>query len=118
MNKKEASIILKTYSDIYYSHVINEFDKSESIREFSFLLKSLGMNKEKTMVENVIICERDNIRGTAKEMYRMIFESFSEHEVYVNYDLSEIDMYYENLKYSMSEEDIKCHNARIKYLTN
>jgi len=118
MNKTEKAIILKQYHDMFYAQSVLEIDKSDSIREFSFLLKTLGMTKEKFEVENKILAEEKGITGTTKEMYSLIFESFAKYNCYVNYDLKEIDLYYDSLEWKMTQEKNKCHKARISYLTN
>jgi len=118
MNKKESAIILKSYYDMYFSQTVCGIDKSDSIRDFSFMLKTLGMTKEKYEIENKIISDHKEIKGTAKVMFEAIFESFAKFGAYVHFDLEEIDTYYENLQYKMDEEGIKCHKARISYLTN
>lgn len=116
MNKKESQIILNTYKQIYFAHTIVNIDKSDTIREFKFMLDNLGLKKERYIVENNIIAERDELTGTVKECYIMIFETFTRYGKYINYDLKEIQMYYDNLQYEFTEEDVKCHNARIKYI--
>jgi len=118
MNKTEKIIILKQYQDMFYAQSVLEIDKSDSIREFSFLLKTLGMTKEKFEVENKILAEENGIKGTARAMFEAIFEAFAKFGTYVHYDLSEINMYYDDLQYKMDAEGIKCHKARISYLTN
>jgi hypothetical protein len=118
MNKKESAIILKSYKDIYYAHCILEIDKTDSRREFKFLLDTLGLKKERYIVENEIITEKENINCSSKSMYEMIFETFAKYNKYINYDLNEIDTIYDDLQFEMTEEDKKCHIARISYIEN
>lgn len=117
MNKKEQSILLNQYKDIYYSHMVIKIDKFDSMREFRHLLKNLGLIKELHQVENNILSELLELKSTVKEMYNMIFEDFAKHNIYVNYDLKEIDTYYEDLQFEFTAEQNKCHKARINYIT-
>ena len=116
MNKKELNTILSVYKDIYYTHHVVKIDKSDSLREFKFLLTSLNLKKESYMVENKVIAEAENMSLTVKEMYNMIFESFVKYNTYCNYDLEEIDIYYEELQWEMTEEENKCHKASVRYI--
>ena len=116
MTKNEKSIILSAYKDIYYIHHVVKIDKSDSLREFKFLLTSLNLKKESYMVENKVIAEAENMSLTVIEMYKMIFETFAKYNTYCNYNLEEIDIYYEELKWKFTEEENKCHKARIKYI--
>jgi len=116
MNKNEKSIILDTYKQIYYTHHIVKIDKSDSLREFKFLLQSLNLKKELYQVENEVIAESENMKLTVIEMYKMIFETFAKYNTYTNYDLSEIDIYYEELQWEFTEEENKCHKARVNYI--
>jgi len=116
MNKSEKSIILSTYKDIYYTHHVVKIDKSDALREFKFLLASLNLKKESYQVENEVIAEVKNMSLTVIEMYKMIFETFAKYNTYCNYNLEEIDIYYEELQWEFTEEENKCHKARIKYI--
>ncbi|GCD12628.1 hypothetical protein [Clostridium tagluense] len=116
MNKTESKIMLKAYYQVYYAQEILGFDKSDSLREFRFMFRDLGFKQDLVEVENKVICEKLDIKGTAKEMYRMIFETFLKYGVITNYDLNKIESSYEELKYIMTEEENKCHLARIKFL--
>lgn len=113
MNKKERKIILDTYKTIYRIHEIVKIDKSDSIREFKYLLDVLGMEKERYMIENEIIAERDNLTYMQKEMYSLIFETFSKYGKYIHYDLEEIDMYYNDLQFKMTDEENRCHKNQV-----
>jgi len=116
MTKNEKSIILSAYKDIYYTHNIVKIDKSDSLREFKFLLNSLNLKKESYQVENEIIAETNNLKITVIEMYKMIFETFAKYNTYINYNLEEINIYYEELQWEFTEEENKCHKARVKYI--
>jgi len=117
MNKKEKDIILNTYREIYNIHNVLKIDKTDTLRDFKFMLKNLNLTKDMYMIENEIIAEQNNLSLTVKEMFRMIFETFAKYNVYVNYNIEEINMYYDNLQYEFTEEEIKCHKARINYIT-
>jgi len=116
MTKQEKQTILSAYKQIYYTHHIVKIDKSDSLREFKFLLSSLNLKKESYQIENEVIIEANNLKLTVIEMYKMIFETFAKYNTYTNYNLSEIDIYYEELQWEMTEEENKCHKARIKYI--
>ena len=116
MTKNEKSIILSTYKDIYYTHDVVKIDKLDSLREFKFLLASLNLKKESYQVENEVIAEFNNMKLTVIEMYKMIFETFAKYNTYTNYNLEEIDIYYEELQWQFTEEENKCHKARVKYI--
>jgi len=116
MNKKELTVILNHYKNIYYTHTVVKIDKADSLREFKFLLESLGLKKERYIVENEVIAENFNLKSSVKECYSMIFKSFVKYGVYTNYDLDEIDTYYQELTWEFTEEENKCHKARVKYI--
>lgn len=116
MTKLERNIILDQYQDIYYVHNIVKIDKSDSIRELSILLDILGMKKERIQRENIIIIERDSIKFMNREMFSMIFDTFAKYNYYTHYDMKEIDMIYDELQFHMTAEEVKCHEARIKYM--
>ena len=115
MNLKEKEIILKEYSDLLYSDMILKIDKSDTLRHFRNLLKGLNLIKEMYATENEIICYRDNVAGIKKEMFRMIIDTFAKYNKYVKFDIDEIELYFDNLQYEMTEEE-KCHHAQMKYL--
>jgi hypothetical protein len=118
MNKKEQNIILNIYKEIYNTHNVLEIDKTDTLREFRFLLKNLNLTKEMYITENQIITEQNNLNLTVKEMFSMIFDTFAKYNIFVNYNIEEINLYYDNLQYEFTEEENKCHNARIKYITD
>lgn len=116
MNKNEKSIILNTYKEAYHCHNILNIDKTEVLYTLKFMVDSLGLKRERYIVENGIISEKLNLTSLEIQMYEMIFESFEKYGDYINYDLNQIDELYDDLKYQMTEEENKCHLARIKYL--
>lgn len=116
MNKKEMNIILTTYKEAYNAQEILGFDKADTLRTLKFMIDSLGLEKQRYEIENDVIAERDHLNITTKEMYQIIFETFEKYNVYVNYDLDEIEMYYDNLQFKMTQEENKCHQARINYI--
>ena len=116
MTKQEKQTILSAYKQIYYTHHVVKINKSDALREFKFLLSSLNLKKELYQIENEVIIEANNLKLTVKEMYNMIFELFVKYNTYCNYDLEEIDIYYEELQWEMTEEENKCHKARVRYI--
>jgi len=115
MNKKEIKTIVETYKRIYNVQEVVGIDKSDTIYELKFLLDSLGLKKERYIAENEVITERDELKSEKAE-YKMIFDDFIKYGVYVNYDLEEIEMYYDDLQFRMNDEEIGCNTARIDYI--
>jgi len=116
MNNREKDIILSNFQNAFMVNELLKIDKQEVLREFRHLLSMLNLKKEMVEQENIVICERDNIKGTKKEMYQLIFEIFSKYGIYPHYNITEIDQYYDNLQYNMTEEENKCHKVRINYI--
>jgi hypothetical protein len=114
MTNKEKQIILNTYKENYSAHEILKIDKSETLYTLRYLLDSLELKKDRYIIENSVIIERDNIKFMEREAFQMIFDTFLKYGKYIHYDLQEIDMYYDDLQYEMTEEEIRCHNARIR----
>ena len=48
-------------------------------------------------------------------IYKCLDDIF--YNAYTNYDLDEIDTYYQELTWELSEEENKCHKARVKYIS-
>jgi hypothetical protein len=116
LTSKEKEIILKSYADLYFAEKVLQFDKSETLYTLRFLLDNLQLKKDRYMVENEIISQRNNLAGTQKEMYLMIFETFAKYGRYINYDILEIESVYDDLQYEITDEEKRCHNARIEYI--
>lgn len=116
MNKKEMQTILGTYKQIFHTHTVLRYDKADTVREFKFMLDSLNLKKERYIVENEVIAESKSMKSTVKSMYEMIFEDFAKYGRYINYDLEEIGLYYDNLQYELTEEENKCHVSRVNYI--
>ena len=117
MNKTETNTIINIYKDMYYVHHIVNIDKSETLREFKFMIDKLGLKKQRYIVENKIIMERDEITGKA-DIYEMIFNDFILYNRYVHYDINEISNEYDELQFYMNDEQLKCNKARINYICN
>jgi hypothetical protein len=118
MNKKETSIILASYKHIYACNEVLNIDKTDTIREYRHMLEELGLKKEMYIIENEVICERDNIKYSSKQVYEMIFETFLKYNKYIHYDMNEIERYYDDLQFYFTDEENKCHIARINLLNN
>ena len=116
MNKKESNIILNTYKEIYRIHEVVKIDKADTIRELKIMIDALGMKKERYIIENEVIAERDNIKYSSLQMYEMIFNNFLKYGKYIHYDLDEIDVYYDDLQFRMTEEENKCYTAQVNYI--
>lgn len=116
MNKKEKNIILENYKRAYHSQEILKNNKDDTRRTLKFMLDDLGLKKERYIIENEIISERDNISYMNKETYKMIFDTFLRHEKYIHYDLDEIDQYYFDLQYEMTDEENKYYLNQINYI--
>jgi hypothetical protein len=116
MNKQEKNIILELYKEALYSHHILRIEKVEVLREYRYLLSKLEITKDRYAIENDIIAERDNISSSKKDMYTMIFDTFSKYNRYVNFNIDDINMVFDDLQYEMTEEEISCHNARMRYI--
>lgn len=114
MNKKELNIITATYKDMLYTNEVLEIDKSDSIREFKRLLDNLNLKDERYTVENEIICYKNNYNCIVRETFELIYNTFKKYNQYVNYNLDDIENIYNDLKYIMTVEDNKCHEARIR----
>lgn len=117
MNKKEKNIILKSYERIFHVHTIEEIDKSDSIYEFKFILNNLGLELDRYIIENKIIAEKMELKPTQIEAYEMMFNDCVKYGYYENYGKHLIGAI-EELKFDMTEEEIKCNNARIRTIGN
>jgi hypothetical protein len=114
MTSKEKNIILKNYKRIYKLSLTKGFDYKDDARlEFTSLLDELGLTKERYTIENEVISEKNNYNNIQREMFEMIFESFLKYEVYIHYDIREIDIVYHTLQFDMSEEEKRLHCTRI-----
>lgn len=113
MNSKDKSTILQQYDSLLRVQKLG-YDKSETLQEFRRLLDNLTLKAERIQVENTITAE--DMKPTQQDMYSMIFETFSKYGVYPHYDLNEIDNIFENLQFKMTEEEKKCHKARVSYI--
>lgn len=118
MNKQEKIIIFSHYKQVYYNHLILDYDKADTIRELRSLLKSLNLEKERYQVENEVIIEQKGYNSITKEAYQMIFDTFFKHDVLIHYDLAEINFYYDELRFQFTPEEIKCHAARINLINS
>jgi len=116
MTKKEKDIILNRYKEIYHVNTNLKIDKYDSLRELGFLLTDLGLKKELYMMQNEVIAENLNLSLSVKECYSMIFDSFVKHGVFTNFNLDEINTYFQELQYEFTEDEYKYHNNRIKYI--
>lgn len=114
MNKKEIQTIKESYKITYKDSLTNTSDMSRY--HMKFLMDSLNLKKERYEVENEVIAENNNYKSMTIEAFQGIFEDFEKYGVYVNYDLDSIDNYFDKLKYKMTEEEIRCYNARINLI--
>ena len=114
MNKKEIATIKESYKAIYKNSLIDKADMSRF--NMKMLLDNLGLKKERYEVENEVIADNNNYKSMIVESFQMIAEDFEKYGVYVNYDLTEIENIFEDLQYEMTEEEIRCYNARINLI--
>ena len=116
MNKKEKEIIINTYKDIIYSAEILNFDYTDTKRKFKHLLDQLNLKNERYQVENEIISLKNEYNYIIRETFGLIYNTFKKYNQYVNYDLDMICIIFDDLQFKMTEEEIKCHKARIKVI--
>lgn len=115
MNKKEKRIILNTYKQKYYAHTIG-IDNKNTITTLKMLLNELNLKEERYNIENEIISCNNNYGKITTDTFKMVFDDFKKYNVYVNYNIDDIENYYYDLTYKMTDEEIKCNNARINLL--
>lgn len=115
MNKKEIQIIKESYRNVYKANLEYECNPASCV-DMRVLIDTLGLKEHRYEVENEVISDRNNYNAIIKDMFKMIFDDFKKHGIYVHYDLEEIDVYFYELQYEMSEEDISCYNSRMSYL--
>ena len=82
----------------------------------AWLMDSLNLNKERIEVENEVIVENNSYNIMIVGAFKSIFNDFAKYGKYVNYDINRIDTLYEELKYEMTEEEVKCNQARISII--
>lgn len=118
MRKEEKQIILNQYENILRTDMVHNFDMADAKKEFKSLLKNLNLQTESYEVENKIISEKNGYKIDVKDSFQMIFEDFNKYNVLVNYNIDDIENIFEDLKYEMNEEEVKCNIARISYINN
>ena len=112
MNKNEKNIILNTYKDKYYSNTIG-IDNKNTTTTLKILLDKLNLKEERYNIENEIISYNNNYGKITTDTFKMVIDDFKKYNVYVNYDIDDIENYYYDLTYKMTDEEVKCNNARI-----
>lgn len=118
MNKQEKEILLNNYKENYNLHHILNYDKTDILINLKYLLDNLDLKKDRYIIENEIISEKEKYNFLQRESFKMIFEMYLKYNVYVNYDLKEIAGYFEDLQFIITDEEIRCHQARIRNIEN
>lgn len=97
--------------------VLNGYDyKKDCLIELKNLLNLLGLKQKHYETVNKAINYFNEYNSSVIEAYDMIFKDFLKYNTYTYNDLNEIEMFFEELKYEMTEEEIKCNTARINYI--
>jgi hypothetical protein len=114
MTSKEKDVILKNYKKIYKISLTKGFEYKDDARlEFTNLLDSLGLKKERYIIENQVLSELKQYNNIQVSMFEMIFDDFLKYGVYTHYDLQEIDIHYDTLQFSMSDDEKRLYQVRI-----
>lgn len=115
MTKNEKAILLDSYKMIVSCETIG-LDKDDARREFESLLDKLDLKTDRYLVKNNVICETNEYDLIVVDTFYMVFNTFLKYNRYVYFDINDIDDCYNDLQFEMNDEDIKCHNARMKIL--
>lgn len=115
MKKNEIAIIIDRYSELFKLKP-NDWDKEEPLFELRIILDKLGLKKQRYEAENKAIMEHKEIRLIEREAFKMLFDDFVKYNRYVEFDIADIEMHFDDIKFDMTEEQIKCNKARIRML--
>ena len=117
MKLNEKRIIMKQYAMIL-DLISQGFDKFDTKTEFSVLMRNLGLEKERIIVENEHFIKENCLNFIAEDTYATlnnIVRQYNNDEI-VEYDI--ILSFVEELKYEMSEEHRKNVEACLRILEN
>lgn len=116
MNNKEIKTIENKYYEICKLVLMGYDYHKTTQQEIGNMMELLGLKKNKYIIENNAVIDHKSYNGIVREVFNMLFDNFVKYKVYTTFDIDDIEMYFENLQYNMTAEEIKCNKARIRII--
>lgn len=113
MNKRELSIIEKEFNWTIQAS-LQGFNKDEELTLLRRLMDNLGLKDNRYKIENREIMRYKEYNYIVKESFNSIYEDFKKYGYYTIMDIEEIEWAFDELKYMMTDEEVKCNKARIR----
>ena len=115
MTKTELSILKENYKREYKESIIND---NSYIRATKLVLKQLlielKQNKIIAEAENEIYMELNQFNYIKKEVFNNLFKTFEKYNVYITFN--DIEMYFEELRYNMTDDEKKSNKKSNEIL--